>query len=341
MTQNNCLPELHYGWDLARDIDFASQHSNFLDVIHVFCAEWQGIRSAVGGLPGQKLALSEALPVSVVNEIGQQIAARNPSRIIFHGFSTFMERLVYHLADWGHSSQICIAMHATPAQWHDSFDRHQALISLRLASEGRIRKIHILKRGFDFPSNRLFRPMLFNSGPIGIQTKDTPVQKPTWAAFIPGRPQWTKNVFTQLLAAAQNERISRVSMYTDETADFPESMQKKIWKLSFTVDRVYQNYLDSDVTLNVSTTDCHPMINIESQSVGTPCIRGPLFLDALEHHPYVNLTTVRDVSSVVEIRGAIDRLRAVAAKELYDMTLDYQRQTNDVSIQRYLEFLEI
>lgn len=83
------------------------------------------------------------------------------------------------------------------------------------------------------------------------------------------------------------------------------------------------------------------MFNIEAQAHGKACIRGNLFLDALEKHPYVALTQVNDVSSVVEIRDAVDRVLSVPPTELREMVLDYQTASDAVSRQRYKEFLEI
>ncbi len=39
------------------------------------------------------------------------------------------------------------------------------------------------------------------------------------------------------------------------------------------------------VTLNVSPTETHQTVALESEAVGTPCLRARLFLDALEDHP--------------------------------------------------------
>ena len=83
------------------------------------------------------------------------------------------------------------------------------------------------------------------------------------------------------------------------------------------------------------------MVNIEAQSLGRPCLRGPLFLDALEDHPYVALTTVQNALSVAEIRDKIDAVLSMPADEREALTLDYQKRSDAVARSRYLEFLEI
>jgi hypothetical protein len=334
-------PELFYGWNLLEDTRWAAEDYAFRNVLHVFCSEWLGIRAAAGNLPGQKLAISCELSSELVPHIGNQIATRGFSKIVLHGLSTFMERLAYHLSDWGHSDQLYIVMHASPVHWHEAFDRKQAFTALRLAGEGKIRRVHFLKRGFDFPVDRLFKPMLFNRSATGVQKAIATDMKPLWTVLVPGKAQWSKNPFAQMIASVLNDSVDRVLVYATGTESLPAEIRSKIRQINFNPETKFDNYRLANLALNASTVDCHPMINVEAQSVGIPCLRGQLFLDALEHHPYVHLTTVRDAASIQEISSAIDRLRAVSAAELFEMTIDYQRMTDEVSRQRYGEFLEL
>lgn len=81
------------------------------------------------------------------------------------------------------------------------------------------------------------------------------------------------------------------------------------------------------------------MINLSPNCFNKPSLRGNLFLDAIDTRPYVALTQVIDVSSVVEIRDSIDRVLSVPSTELREMVLDYQTAIDAVSRQRYQEFL--
>ena len=83
------------------------------------------------------------------------------------------------------------------------------------------------------------------------------------------------------------------------------------------------------------------MVNLESEAVGTPCLRGPLNLDVHEDHPYVRLVSVSDPTSPFEIRDGIDHIAAVRTAELGEMISDYLKSINQVSLKRYLDFLEI
>ena len=83
------------------------------------------------------------------------------------------------------------------------------------------------------------------------------------------------------------------------------------------------------------------MVNVEAQALGRVCLRRPLFLDALEEHPYVDLTQVSDVTSVNEVRMTLEKVLAVPLAERCDLALDYQNQSDRISIGRYQEFLEL
>jgi hypothetical protein len=304
--------------------------------------EWEGIRAAAGYLPGQKLAVSiKCEPTtSNVQALGAEIGTNNPKRIIFHGFSPLMESLVYYLSDWGYTDRLFVVVHGSSAQWHDDFDRQLAFTCLRLAGEGRIRRLHFLRRGFDFPVDRLFKPMLFNISPQVLPSTNDETRRLSLLAFVPGRKLWTKNIFTNIVGAATSDLVSRVRVYAN-TPELPYPLAEKVAAIKFSQAEKLATYSDADIVLNVSTLDNHPMINIEAQTMQRACLRGPLFLDALEHHSYVSLTTVRDTASIREIREAIVRVAAVPPLEMMDIIKDYQTQSDSVSLQRYGEFLEL
>ncbi|WP_237770828.1 hypothetical protein, partial [Pseudomonas citronellolis] len=96
-----------------------------------------------------------------------------------------------------------------------------------------------------------------------------------------------------------------------------------------------------DIVLNVTTIDCHPMVDLEAMSVGTPCVRGPLFLDGLENHPYVRLTAIDNPMSVEDVARCIAQVLDTGERELVDLMDDYKRQLHELSAQRYAEFLAI
>lgn len=330
----------HFNADI--DTFYARLDPAFVRVLHIFAKEWAGIRSAAGYLPGLKLAISVEIDLQpFLIEITSEIARLEPLRIVFHGWSDQAQKLFFSLAkDFG-PDQLFIVFHGAPAQWHDDHDRRQALACLALAEQGSVNKLHFLKADFDLPGHRLFRPMLFNVAPrlperpAGTSQKDEQV-----IAFVPARKVWTKNVVTNILGAALCQEIDRVDT-TIAGLELPNALQCKVRRVTYPLLDPLAIFQQASVVLNVATHDCHPMINVEAQASGKPCLRGPLFLDALETHPYAICTTVDDVSSVAAIRRALERVLKIPAEELSSLIHDYQSASDKIALRRYRDFLDL
>jgi hypothetical protein len=122
----------------------------------------------------------------------------------------------------------------------------------------------------------------------------------------------------------------------------PEPWQARLRHVRF-VDRegTFRLMAESLATLNVSLTECHPMVALESEAVGTPCLRARLFLDALDDHPYVRAVEVEDATSPFEVRDVLRRVLGIPRPELKDMIGDYLTAVDRVSTSRYGDFLEL
>lgn len=97
----------------------------------------------------------------------------------------------------------------------------------------------------------------------------------------------------------------------------------------------------ADLLSNVSIVDCHPMVDQEALAVGVPCLRGPLFLDALEDHPYVRATQIANPLSVADVSTGMSRVFDIPRDEMKGMIEDYAHKIRAVSFERYVEFLEL
>lgn len=97
----------------------------------------------------------------------------------------------------------------------------------------------------------------------------------------------------------------------------------------------------ADAVMNASIVDCHPMVELEALAAGTPALRGRLGMDALEDHPYVEITQVADPLSVADVRQTLRRMLAAPVVEMDDMMSSYSRQMVALSFERYSEFMEI
>ncbi len=333
-------------WNAHRDTRYSHLFPGFEKVLHVFHHEWFGIRAAAGSLPGAKLAIpaDRALPHERVLEIYDEIVRAPYERIIFHGLSNNSARVIEFLAQRGLGENLYLVKHGAPAQWSHPPERAAAFCALDLLQTGRVKRLHFMKEGFTYPVDGLFQPMLFNLSPnFGA---DNPVLRMKdlsreGVAFAPGWSGWRKNVYTNVLAAALAKRVTSVWVYARDI-ELPPLLSHKLKLQDHTTrEATFELMAMSSICLNVSLVDCHPMVNIEAQSIGRPCLRGNLFLDALEKHPYIALTNITDLTSVVEIRDGVDRVLSVPEAELRGLTLDYQKRSDEVARSRYMEFLEL
>ncbi|MBS7695765.1 MULTISPECIES: class I SAM-dependent methyltransferase [unclassified Chelatococcus] len=329
-------------WDIEPDTRYAHDVPGFGQVLHVFHKEWFGIRAAAGALPGRKLALS-AEPVNgrVLRETVRAILAAGVQRIVFHGFSENTPAIVEGLAGQGFGERMFLVHHGGTTQWINNRERHYAFGVIDLLRRGRLRKAHFMRPGFDFPVCGLFRPLLFNLSPQHGASDCFRSDPLPATVFAPGWAGWIKNVSTNVLGAALSPSVEKIWVYAEDLA-LPPPLDAKLQHIQFR-DRedTFRRMAASQMCLNASLIDCHPVVNLEAQSLGRPCIRGPLFLDALEDHPYVRLTQVDDVSAATEVRAAIERVLDIPRDEREHLTRDYQAQSNAIAIDRYREFLEL
>lgn len=333
-------------WNDRRDTQYANDLPEMQRVLHVFHQEWVGIRAAVGSLGGQKLAITadRALSNEDILRIYETIAGGDFSRIVVHGLSENVIKLISVLYHRGLQDCLYLVKHGSTEQWVYNVERDMAIAAIELLRTGFVKKLHVMKPGFYFPASGLFKPMLFNMAPNlarSFPVESADVMQLRGVAFSAGWSNWRKNVHTNLMGAALSAKISAVWHHADDVK-LPEPLNAKLAHKKFTTrEETFHLMALASVSLNVSITDCHPMANIESQALGRPCLRGNLHLDALESHPYVSLTMVTDASSIVGITAGIDRILAMPEDERRELTLDYQRQNDRVSRERYREFLEI
>lgn len=342
ISRSNSLPLMDWVWDSPGDVEYAYSDHRFDGVLHVFHKEWHGIRAAAGSLPGRKLAIPETSLSDVQQGVlALEIREANPSRIVFHGFSTNMGMLVRSLRDYGFSQKLFLVFHGSPAQWWDEVERRLALDMIGLAQAGSFKRIHIMKKGMEVPGAPVYEPILYNVSPNHSGKFGDCSRRERVTAFVPGWGNWIKNVLGSAYGASLSEKIEDVWIFAENT-QLPEPLNEKLVFLRpVNREETFKRYLSAHLTLNVSLIDCHPMVNVESQSLGRPCIRPNLNLDHYEDHEYVKLVSVEHNNSPAAIRDAVDRTLRIPEAELRELIFDYQSKIDTLSIGRYLEFLEI
>jgi hypothetical protein len=329
---------------LDRIVDTKYAHSDpaFSGVLHVFCQTWKGIRAAAGSLPGRKLAVADsgALDRKEVAWFLGLLARERISKVVFHGLPDMARTLIDCLAKAGASDMAYMVYHGNVAQWEERHERTAALAAIALADSGKIKRLHFMQRDCPLAGDRAFVPMLFNPAPVHHSPVGSGGRQDD-VIFLPGTNTWRKNLHVNALGGALSSRVSRVMHYAPDLV-LPQPYDAKLRRASYT-DRAATFGLMARVgcTLNVSLVECHPMVGLESESVGTPCLRGRLNLDAGDDHDYARLVQVEDPNSPYDVQRRLDDILALPQPERLEMIRDYTAQMDRRSLDRYKEFLEL
>lgn len=341
-------PTSPFDWDAPQDTQYVNPCDGFERTCHVFNREWIGIRAAAGALPGHKLALSAKSKLSAreIQFVAEKLKANGVEKLIIHGMSEPLYATIVGLAKAA-DFKMFLVWHGAPAMWIMEHERKLAGLALDLVKRGIVRRMNGMRLGADpLIGSAAYPKLLFNMPPnlpaSVVRTKsktDSNVAKGT--VFIPSWHLLHKNVATCILAAHVNQGVKDIWVLD---ADIPNRLgyNDKIRILGPRHGRaMLETMHQADLVINVSLIDCHPMVDLEALAVGTPCVRGPLFLDAHEEHPYVRLTETRNPLSVSAISDTIGKILDTPLPEMSEMMTDYKHSIIKTSITRYQEFLEL
>jgi hypothetical protein len=341
-----------FGWDLATDTRWRHEDVRFRDVCHLMNVEWIGIRAAAGALPGHKLVVSAKRDVSAagVARIAKLLTSQGIRRIVVHGMSPPLRALIVALRK-ATDIPLFIVWHGAPVMWAMSHEMELVQFALDLVRSGDAVRMAGMRSGmgpvlgqhgfplqlFNMPPNL---PSSFGQSDSLVETTDRGTQEGA-IVFVPSWHVLHKNVPTNLLAANQSKKV-RQTWVLDGDLNFLAGFDTKVKRLA---PRSAVAMLDTmrqvDLVTNVSIVDCHPMVELEALAVRTPCLRGPLFLDALDDHPYVAATHVANPLSVADVIARMDATLAIPRTEMLGLMDDYSNKICELSIARYVEFLEL
>ncbi len=332
--------EHNLSFDSLRDTRYAHTVPTFDDVLHVYAQNWIGIRAAVGAIPGHKLAIvaDGNLQASDISIFLLELNRRKIKHVVFHGYSDSSKQLIGVLARAQMSEMVKLVFHGNIGQWENAVERKFALDAIEMAQKGEIARIHFLQNKFEVPGANMFLPMLFNPAPA-VDLENLSGKRLDDTVFIPGTAIWRKNLHTNAFGAALNHRVAQVMHYAEDI-QLPGPLQDKLSRATYSGRESTLGLMAKvGVTLNVSLVECHPMVGLESEACGTPCLRGRLNLGYGEDHAYVDLVQVDNPLSPSQISQTIDQVLDVPAYERTEIVQDYTTLMNKAALCRYREFL--
>lgn len=328
-------------FDADGDCRYAQNDRNFAHVAHIFHQNWHGIRSAAGVQPGHKVAIPLQRPLSKgdLMKLVMRLEEWGIRKAVFHGFSDTAERALRMVRAAGIECYLVWHGNLSQLAWKPEaqfFER-----AMTVCRHGIVRRVHMMKSGMGMVFPRAYEPMLLNCPPITNRRRLIPAFSANRKiALVPAFPDIRKNLHSSLLGAALSSSIEEILYYGKLHGGMPEIARCK--RVPYTGHHNHIAFLhDIDVSVNVTTIDCHPMVDMEALGAGAMVLSGPLFLDALTAHPFTALSVIANPFNVREIGKRLDFLSSMDNPELQAIMSDYASEITRVSRERYAEFLNL
>ena len=334
-------------FNAIRDYQFAQQFDGFEQVLHIFNADWHGVRAASAYAPGQKIAISErdGLDGEAIRHIFGIISKYKINRIVFQAYSHVASSLCESIhRQFSGDVQIFVITHVTSAQFENGFEMEMQALLLQQLSKGIVKRLGSVKPRFNSVIPAYWPETILNFSPnIGALALQMNTVEGT--AFVPIENSWRKNLYTNMLAVHNCEAISTVF-----SVNFPTGLEKirTMDKLSLTSFKRGPDLLgfmaSTEVLMNVTLAECQPMTQLEALAVGTPCMTAPLRLIEFEDDPLLELTEVEALDSPYFLTKALDRVIAVGRQEdneLQEMIDSHLEKRNLLAAPSYAEFLSL
>jgi hypothetical protein len=329
-----------------RDVQVAHEDAAFDGVLHIFDRHWHGIRSATGCLPGRKLGISHKknLDGSELRHIEGLIYKWGIHTVCYQGYSETADSLVgiIHESLGGDIRQFCIT-HVTSSQFENHFEMHMLGRMVTRLREGKLRRLGSVKPDFASVCHPFWSGTIINLPPA--MRRSTPVLRACDTVLIPLENSWRKNLYTNVLAADAVPEVSRI-LTVNQPSFLDEVVQSmKLRVIGFQSPQVLLGYMaSSGLVMNVTLAECQPMSQLESLSVGTPCLTGPLCLPGFSDHPLGQLMEVTVLDSPGQIAPKIATIMQLWRNDptqLQEMIADFLEKRIAAGINSYREFLEI
>jgi hypothetical protein len=328
-------------FDADGDCRYARNDTSFAHVAHIFHQNWHGIRSAAGVQPGHKVAipLQRSLEKGDLMTLVSQLEEWRIQKAVFHGFSDAAERIVRAVNAAGIECYLVWHGNLSQLVWEPEVQFFER--AMTACRQGIFRRAHMMKSGMGMVFPRSYEPMLLNCAPLTNRRRLVPAfTGKRKIALVPAFPDIRKNLHSSLVGAAFSNSIQEILYYGKIHGRMPATARCK--RVLYAGHHNHVAFLhDIDVSVNVTTIDCHPMVDMEAVGAGAMVLSGPLFLDALTQHPFTTLSVISNPFDVREIGKRLDYLSAMNNAELQEIISNYSSEVTRISRERYAEFLHL
>lgn len=245
-------------------------------IISICHPHWHGVCAAAEGQTDNVLYLKECNKHEV-NKAVEILVGSAASHFIFNGFWAGYDQVICGLREASRDCKIFYVHHGSFYQMGEDRTVPDVLAKmLRLHEKGILDKIGFVKFEMADALNKLGIDARYVMNSVKIRTTpsiskwELPVK-----IGIPVQENLRKNVHTQIMAALLLEGVSEIHLWHKPNLSYLEIAGVDLDKLIIHSNCGRQETLEliADMTAVLYTTisECHPMILLESFSVGTPC----------------------------------------------------------------------
>jgi hypothetical protein len=168
--------------------------------------------------------------------------------------------------------------------------------------------------------------------------------------FMPLRNIWRKNFYSNYYAAGNHECVDKVvitcsGFNNDKESSLPIKANVELLNSGKGIarDMVYENIKKSDFVMNVTLSECQPMVLLEASTFNKPCLIGPIQYGNLDNHEYKKVVEVSYPDSIKCIEKHIGTICHLIDKEeinLREMIKDYKNEVTEQSKISYFNLME-
>lgn len=283
------------------DVEIALPQGD-INVLQVCHPDWRGVRSSA--LAFRDPVLESADLAELIPHL-QELQSRGAHTVVIQGWPPNARAFAEAASAAG--IDVSAVFHSSPAQHGVDGGESEAVSEvLALAEQGSIKRVGTVKAGLVDAYRSIGHQIVHvPNRPPEIPTVQ-PIAVPAGInAGVFLFPMWRKNVTTQILACMENGWRPFV-MHDPGVPYLPDGAFVVTGELD--ADEALRTQAAMNVTLNVTLSECHPMMPMEAYRLGVPCLTSTtsdLFTDDPE---LAGLTTVAEADNPSAIAQAAVRL---------------------------------
>lgn len=254
--------------------------------------DWRGIRSSAGQLFDQLFFLEDDLDESSGAHFARLFAEAGCPAIVIQGFPQTYRFLVSALREAAPSIPVFLIWHGNFLQANQDYAWTSLQMVVELAGEGKLARLGFVKQG-------MAEVMALRGLPTGFVMNRVRAIPDAPSQPLPDGPHlgiwnivesWHKPPYAMLAAASTIPgavvHLSALTARAEEALSFWQLERGRVQEGPIDQADMPATLAPMHLNLNVTLSECAPMVPLESLSLGVPCLLGPTS-HYFEDHEYL------------------------------------------------------